>query len=82
MPLLPFLKNKQRDASVVVQHNRTPDEGSENESDSHSAIHAAAQDILRAISDNDAAHLASALQAAYDICSSTETEGPGLEEDT
>lgn len=78
MPLLPFLKDKKRDAAVIVQH-RAPDAPSE---DSESSpIKAAAQDILRAISDNDAEHLARALQAAYDICSSTPSEEPSLEDE-
>lgn len=80
MSLLPFLKNKhKKDASVIVQERApdSPEEPSENE-----GLEAAAQDILSAISSNDAKSLAMALRAAFEICDSLpHVEGPHLEEE-
>lgn len=79
MPLLPFLKNKKRDAAVIVQE-RAPD--APQEDSGSSAMEAAAQDILRAISQNDYKHLAMALQSAFDICQSQpQDEAPSLDEE-
>jgi hypothetical protein len=75
MPLLPFLSNKikRKETGIAIQ-TRSPDSHDEPEAESDdkgsSALHAAAQDILRAISDNDSQHLALALKAAYEICES------------
>lgn len=83
MPLLPFLKNKQKmnQTGVIVQQ-RAPDEGKEEQEDGMDpALHAAAQDILRAISSNDSKHLALAIKAAFEICDAApHHEGPHLEE--
>lgn len=82
MPLLPFLKNKRKETGVIVQQ-RSPDEPKDEMEGDDSGLHAAAQDILRAISDNDAEHLALAIRAAFEICDSQpHEEGPHLEEET
>lgn len=79
MPLLPFLKDKRKETGVIVQE-RSPDAPSDQPDGS--AIEAAAQDILRAISDNDAKHLALAIKAAFDICESyPHEEGSDTNED-
>lgn len=81
MPLLPFLKNKQKNQTGVIVQERAPDAPAEDSGDD-SALHAAAQDILRAISDNDYQHLALAIRAAFDICDSQpHEEGPHLNEE-
>lgn len=74
MPL-PFLQKKQM-SGIIVSHRKKDGAGlSEGEQEgSNSAMEAAAEDILRAISSKDAQHLALALQAAYDICESNEPE--------
>lgn len=84
MPLLPFLKDKRRDQVGVIVKQRAPDSPDQSEEDGQddSALHAAAQDILRAISDNDSKHLALAIRAAFEICDSyPHEEGPHLNED-
>lgn len=68
MPLLPFLKNKHKDVGVIVQH-RAPD-SPEQAAESDSGLHAAAQDMLSAISSGDAARLAQAVKAAFQILES------------
>lgn len=72
--MLPFLQNKNKKVSgVILETRRTPDEKPQDESENSSApLHAAAEDILRAIEAKDPKHLALALQAAYDICESAE----------
>lgn len=80
MPLLPFLKNKRKETGVIVQE-RSPDAPESDEGDD-TGLHAAAQDILRAISDNDSKHLALAIKAAFDICESyPHEEGPHTNEE-
>jgi hypothetical protein len=85
MSLLPFLAKKnrqQQESGVSSTIMRTPDsEDGESDEGDKGPMHAAAEDILRAISANDAQHLAMALQAAYDICNSTPSEEPSLEEE-
>ena len=66
--MLPFLKVKKQTGVETV--NRKPDVKPEDESSDQSGdegLHACAQDILRAISDNDYKHLAMALQSAFEL---------------
>lgn len=79
---LPFLKAKKLGA-LVVSH-RKPDDGApkplDHAADDNSAMEAAAEDILRAITSKDATHLALALQAAFDIMDSAEESATPNEE--
>ncbi len=69
--MLPFLKNKQyKNASLVIQERRPDSEDSALEKDDDAALHAAAQDILRAVESKDYKHLALALRAAFQIIDS------------
>ena len=72
--MLPFLKDKKM-SGAILETRRSPDsakpEKEEPEGDNE-ALEACAEDILRAIASKDAKHLALALQAAYDICESSE----------
>lgn len=70
MPL-PFLRKKQN-AAVIISH-RKPDakeEGAAPDPEDNQALEACAQDIMRAISQNDHKHLALALKAAFDVMES------------
>lgn len=72
--MLPFLSNKDKKVSgLILETRRTPDEKPDGApEDGNAPLHAAAEDILRAIASKDPKHLALALQAAYDICESAE----------
>jgi hypothetical protein len=65
--MLPFLKDHKQATPAASLHS---DEGEQNIPDP--GIHAAAEDILKAIESKDAAGLASALEAALTIHSSKE----------
>lgn len=66
---------------MIVQH-RAPDEKApfEENDESNSALEACAQDILRAIDQRDAKHLALALQAAYEVCESYDDDSQDSKE--
>lgn len=82
--MLPFIKPKTKTASLSIKY-RKPDEkepfADGGEADGDSGMHAAAQDILRAIESHDFKHLALALKAAFDIFDSQpHVEGEHLNE--
>ncbi len=77
MSSLPFLSRKRKETGVIIQE-RAPDESKEVDSKDMApeALKAAAEDILRAINDNDSEHLALAIRNAFEICDSyPHTEG-------
>lgn len=53
---------------------REPDESEESKDSGSEAIEAAAQDLIQAIQAQDVKAAAKALQAAYDICESSDSE--------
>ncbi len=63
---LPFLKrNDEASASLPVDPiKRKPDEGAEE----YDSMHAAAEDLIKAIQSNNVAAVAEALRAAIDLC--------------
>lgn len=78
MPLLPFLRDRNRMAGSTGTEYRTPDETSEK---SDNGLEACAADILRAIKEDDVKALAGALQAAYDVCENTNQDDPSISEE-
>ncbi len=69
--MLPFLKNKKRDAGISMTYRKRDEEPNERQQDEvHPAVMAAAEDIMRAISQNDVKHLALAIQSAFQILDS------------
>ena len=83
--MLPFIKPQSKQASLSIKY-RQPDEkepfSDEGDADDGAALHAAAQDILRAIESKDYKHLALALKSAFDICDSEpHVEGPHTNEE-
>lgn len=82
--MLPFLKHKKQTASLIVS-TRKPDgniQESHSEGDEDSAMKAAAEDIMRAITSKDPQHLALALRAAFQILEAEpHEEGPHEEND-
>jgi len=80
MANLPFLNRKRKETGIIVQE-RAPDMPEEPGLEDD-GLKAAAEDILRAISDNDSQHLALALRAAFEIMeASPHKEGPHIEEE-
>lgn len=80
--MLPFLKPKMMTGLIVSK--RKPDgqgvEVSHSEDNADSALEAAAEDILRAITDKDGKHLCLALRAAFQILDSEESGDDGDED--
>lgn len=64
--MLPFLQKKKQTGVQVIE--RAPDE--KDESDQGDGLKACAQDIIRALEQKDAAHLAEALRSAFQILDS------------
>lgn len=77
--MIPPFMSKKKTVGLIVEH-RQPDgniqESHSTDDEEHAHI-AAAEDILRAIKDNDPRHLALALKAAFEIFDSEpHVEGP------
>lgn len=69
--MLPFLSKNIKQTGVIV-HERKPDETKDD-----NGMKACAEDILRAIKDNDSEHLAQALNSAFQIFDAApHEEGP------
>lgn len=66
--MLPFLKKTKDAATGIIMKTREPDEMSDKSAD---PLETAAQDLIIAIQSGNAKAVASALQAAYEMCSST-----------
>ena len=68
--MLPFLKKaKESSGANLIIKTREPDQAPDESQDS-SAIESAAQDLMSAIQVGDVKAVASALQAAYEMCAS------------
>lgn len=82
--MLPFLKPRQ--VAGVIIAKRKPDGGTVTEApegDDMQPLEAACDDILRAIGAKDSKQLASAIQAAFEICDSQpHEEGPHTNEES
>ncbi len=69
--MLPFLKKSQEASAApsepVKRESDIPDE-------EYDSLHSAAQDLIDAVHSKDVAGVAEALQAAYDLCESQESD--------
>lgn len=69
--MLPFLKNKQKPVAGLIIHDRTPDEKPEEDKDDPStAIHACAEELIRAVHAKDTKAVADAMADAFAILES------------
>jgi hypothetical protein len=74
--MLPYLQ-KPKSPGVLVSNRKPDKKDEEDQEDSGGGMRAAAQDILKAIQDNDEQHLALALQNAFEIMDAApHEEGP------
>lgn len=67
---LPFLKNKNMRAPGVAVEVRKPDAPDSEKDESNAGLMACAEDLMKAVQANDAKGVASAFQAAFEICES------------
>lgn len=79
--MLPFMKPKARDATLIVQE-RKPDGIKESHSDdSHEpGLLIAAEDLCKAVESKDYSRVAAALKAAFEIMDSAEPSEPESQE--
>jgi len=72
--VLPFLKNREKQAAGIVMKTRTPDEKPENDTESDdpaAAIKACANSLIRAVHSRDIQGVADAMKDAFDILESS-----------
>ena len=69
--MLPFLKNKQRTQTGIVQQVRSPDtEENQEDSNPDASIEACAQDLIDAVHAKDVKAASEAIKAAFEILDS------------
>lgn len=74
--MLPFLKPRAKNSGIATVY-RAPDEGKESEGSDLEGLHAAADDLHKAIQANDIKAIAAALKAAFEILDAApHQEGP------
>lgn len=79
---LPFLKNKQNVAGVIMTKVRSPDHPENKEDESNQGLLAASRDLIKAVQASDEKGVAQAIEAAFTILDSQpHEEGEHTNED-